>query len=382
MKRICAVTGSRADWGLLRPVLEKLRATPVQLQLLVTGSHLDPRFGKTAQSITDDGFDIDHRVPLPRHTDGPQGIADATSDAISGICGALLDLRPDIILILGDRYEIFAAAQAALIARIPVAHIAGGDISEGAYDDAMRHAITKLAHLHFTTNPDAQHRVLQMGEPNERVWMTGSPGIDALLGTPRWPRRKLEDKLGFALRARNLAITFHPATLDASSPSDQIETLLDALATFGDDTGLVFTGTNADTGGRSINDAVGEFVDARGNACFVQSLGQAGYYSLVEHSDLVVGNSSSGLYEVPSLRTPTLDIGIRQQGRLRGPSVSHVPTDSAAIRHAIEALLREPPSDFGNPYGNGSASEAIINALLTVDDPQALLIKHFAERPI
>lgn len=380
MKRICAVTGSRADWGLLRPVLRQLQAAPVGLQVLVTGSHLDPRFGNTVDAIIDDGFTIDARVPLSRRTDDAQGIADATGHALSGICQSLLKLRPDTLLVLGDRYEIFAAAQAALITRIPVAHIAGGDVSEGAYDDAMRHAITKLAHLHFTTNPDAQRRVLQMGEAQQRVFMTGSSGIDALLETPRWSRAQLQDKLGFDLRAKNLAITFHPATLDPLPPVEQITALLDAFDGFGDDTGLIFTGTNADTGGQAINDAIQRFVDARDNACFLQSLGQAGYYSLVEQADLVVGNSSSGLYEVPSLETPTLDIGMRQQGRLRGPSVRHVDTDATAIRKAIEDMLHNPPRDFTNPYGDGSASERIVAALLAIEDPQALLIKRFVER--
>lgn len=382
MKRICAVTGSRADWGLLRPVLRQLQAAPVGLQVLVTGSHLDPRFGNTVDAIIDDGFTIDARVPLSGRTDDAQGIADATGHALSGICQSLLRLRPDTLLVLGDRYEIFAAAQAALITRIPVAHIAGGDVSEGAYDDAMRHAITKLAHLHFTTNPDAQRRVLQMGEAQQRVFMTGSSGIDALLETPRWSRAQLQDKLGFDLRAKNLAITFHPATLDPLPPVEQITALLDALDRFGDDTGLIFTGTNADTGGQAINDAIQRFVDARDNACFLQSLGQAGYYSLVEQADLVVGNSSSGLYEVPSLETPTLDIGMRQQGRLRGPSVRHVDTDATAIREAIEDILHNPPRDFINPYGDGSASERIVAALLAIEDPQALLVKHFVERPL
>ena len=185
---------------------------------------------------------------------------------------------------------------------------------------------------------------------------------------------------GFDLRAKNLAITFHPATLDPLPPVEQITALLDAFDGFGDDTGLIFTGTNADTGGQAINDAIQRFVDARDNACFLQSLGQAGYYSLVEQADLVVGNSSSGLYEVPSLETPTLDIGMRQQGRLRGPSVRHVDTDATAIRKAIEDMLHNPPRDFTNPYGDGSASERIVAALLAIEDPQALLIKRFVER--
>lgn len=380
MRRICAVTGSRADWGLLLPVLERLRHAPVELQLLVTGSHLDSAFGNTVDDIISDGFQPDRRVPLDRDDDAAVGIAKAQAGALSGIARALSELHPDMLLVLGDRYEIFAAVQAALLCRIPVAHIAGGDVSEGAYDDAMRHAISKLSHLHFTTNPDARRRVLQLGEDDELVFMTGSPGIDMLLNTPRWPRTDLEARLGFDLRARNIAVAMHPATLDPTAPGDQIAALLEALQFCAADTGLIFTGANADTGGQAINEAIRAFVEHRPNACFCQSLGQVGFYTLVEQADLLVGNSSSGLYEAPSLHTATLDIGIRQQGRLRGPSVHHAANESGAIATAMTSLLRDPPDDFHNPYGDGHASERIVTALLSVEEPQRLLAKRFIER--
>ncbi|MCP5301056.1 MAG: UDP-N-acetylglucosamine 2-epimerase (hydrolyzing) [Chromatiaceae bacterium] len=378
--RICAATGSRADWGLLKPVLARLRDADATLQIIATGSHLDSGFGHTVDSITEDGFKTDRRVALERSSDSDRGVADAMAGAVAGITRALSELAPDILLVLGDRYEIFAAAQAALLTRTPIAHIAGGDVSEGAYDDAMRHAITKLAHLHFTTNADAHRRVLQMGEANDRVILSGSPGIDALLTTPRWEATRLEERLGLRLRARNLAVTFHPATLDPASPVAQITPLLRALESFGDDTGLIFTGANADTGGTAINEAMMNFAASRDNACFHPSLGPAGYYSLVALADLVVGNSSSGLYEAPSLHTPTLDIGIRQQGRLRGASVHNVANDTGAIGAAIRAMLQTPPSMFDNPYGDGHAGERIANTLLALRDPRQLLHKHFVER--
>ena len=377
--RLCTVTGSRADWGLLRPVLSRLRNTPIDSRIIVTGSHLDTRFGDTANTIEQDGFVINKRVPLNLKKDDILGVSKAMAQAVSGIAKALDELHPDLMLILGDRYEIFAAAQAALIARIPIAHIAGGDISEGAYDDAIRHAITKLSHLHFTTNAEARRRVMQLGESDERVFNTGSPGIDALHETPRWSQKQLEQRLNFKLLSRNLAITFHPATLDPAVPEKQIAPLLDALDGLSSDVGLVFTGANADDGGQTINRVIEDFADRHDNACYTVSLGQAGYYSLVEQADLVVGNSSSGLYEAPSLRTPTLDIGIRQQGRLCGPSVSHVKNDSDAIHERITTLLQQPPNDFTNPYGDGKASQRIGYVLLAIDDPAKLLIKHFVD---
>lgn len=377
--RICAVTGSRADWGLLKPVLVHLRASPASVQLVVTGSHLDTRFGHTVDDIQADGFTPDRQVALDLDGDDACAVARALGRAVGGIAEALHLLQPDIVLVLGDRYEIFAAAQAALLLRIPVAHIAGGDITEGAFDDAIRHAISKLSHLHFTTNAEARRRVLQLGETPSRVFNSGSPGIDALLGTPRWDRQQLQRHLGFSLRRRNLAITFHPVTLDDTGPEAQITPLLTALQAMDGTTGLIFTGANADNGGQRINDLLRDFVRAHDNACFCISLGQAGYYSLVAQADLVVGNSSSGLYEAPSLRTPTLDIGTRQQGRLRGPSVLHATNEHVTIGRMIDSMLRDPPQDFSNPYGDGNASRRIADALLAIDDPRQLLVKHFVE---
>lgn len=376
---ICAVTGSRADWGLLSPVLSRLRSSGFALSIIATGSHLDAGFGHTANAIEAQGFRIDAAVELDHAGDDRHAVAKRLAMAITGVTAALEKLAPDMLLVLGDRYEIFAAAQAASIFGIPIAHIAGGDISEGAYDDAIRHAISKLAHLHFTTNEAATRRVLQMGESPARVVHCGSPGIDAMLTTPRWSRERLEETLGFTLHARNLAVTFHTATLDPTPADRQVRPLLDALARLGDDTGLVFTGANADHGGQRINQLVGEFVARHGNACRVLSLGQQGYYTLLGIVDLVVGNSSSGLYEAPSLSTPSLDIGMRQQGRLRGPSVKHVENDAQAIHAAILESLQRPPTSYSTPYGDGTASERIVDVLSRIDDPPSLLVKHFNE---
>ncbi len=379
-RRICVVTGSRADWGLLKPVLDGIRnADNLQLQLAVTGSHLSFAHGHTIDIIEAEGYCVDARVDLALATTSAVDVTHALARGVSGFADALHDLQPDLLLVLGDRYEILAAVQAALIARIPVAHIAGGDITEGAIDDTIRHAITKLSHLHFVTNADALRRVLQMGENSANVHLTGSPGIDQLLATERLSRDALSAALGFSLRNRNLAITFHPATLDSTEPLTQLDTLLVALDPLGTETGLIFTGSNADTGADAINTRLAEFVATREHACLHSSLGQQRYYSLVALADAVVGNSSSGLYEAPSLGTPTVNIGSRQHGRLRASSVIDCPAQTDAIVEAIHAAYALNMSGVKNPYGDGHASEQILAVLRGSWQPEQLLHKHFFE---
>lgn len=375
--RICAVTGSRADWGLLLPVLTQIRDHPsFDLQLIVTGSHFDATHGSSHTHITSAGFSIDQSIPLDLQNDNHIGISQSVAAALTGLAEAYDTLQPDLLLILGDRYEIFAAAQAALFSGIPVAHIAGGDISEGAFDDAMRHAISKLSHIHFTTNPDASKRLKQLGENPQHIYCCGSPGIDAIKQTPLLSKKALEERLGMALKAQNLAITFHSETLNKQKGQEQVRPLLEALANL-DDVGLIFTGANADTDGLAINSAIKNFVQQHPNSCFHQSLGGQGYYSLVNHADLVVGNSSSGLYEAPTLNTATINIGIRQQGRLQAESVINCDNNSRAILTAINRTLKTPITKFLSPYGNGNAATCIINQLLNFDDYSPLLIKTF-----
>lgn len=376
--RIATVTGSRADWGLLRPVLRAIAAHPRLRSLLwVTGSHLEPRFGHTVDAILDDGFEVDACVPMDLATGDALDTAHALAQAIGGFAELLAQQRPDLLLVLGDRYEIFGAVQAAALARVPVAHIAGGDISEGAYDDAMRHAISKLSHLHFATNAEARARLLQMGEDPAHVLLCGSPGIDAILDTPLLPPDALGASIDFDFQARNIAVSFHPATLDPLPPADQVGTLIEGLRRIDPAIGLVLSGSNADTGGDAVNDALRAFAVQRPHSVFVQSLGAQRYYSLLAAADLLLGNSSSGLYEAPSLRTPTLDIGSRQQGRLRGPSVRHCALDAGAIADTVAELLNNPPEDFANLYGDGTAAHCIVQALAALDAPAALLHKRF-----
>lgn len=376
--RIAVVTGSRADWGLLLPVLREIQQQPKwEIKLWVTGSHLEARFGYTIDAIEAAGFTADACIPLQLSTDTASDTANALASAISGFAELLQDSLVDLLLVLGDRYEVFGAVQAALFAQVPVAHIAGGDVSEGAYDDAMRHAISKLAHLHFPTNAPAQMRLLQMGEAPQRVILSGSPGIDAILATPRVSRAVLAEYLGFTWQTQNLAVSFHPATLDALSVEQQLDALLQGLMGINPAIGIVLSGSNADTGGDRINQALQALAVQRPHTCFVQSLGAQRYYSLLAEVDLLVGNSSSGLYEAPSLGTPTLDIGSRQAGRLRGPSVVHCDYEATSISITITRLLKDPPDCFNNPYGDGAAAPRIVAALCAIDDPRALLQKHF-----
>ncbi len=380
-RTICAVTGSRADWGLLRPVLEAIREEPrLILQLVVTGSHLDLSQGNTQDSIPADGFEIDARVDIDLGVDTVVGVTRSLGRGVMAFADQLSILKPDLLLVLGDRYEILAAVQAALIARIPVAHIAGGDVTEGAYDDAIRHSITKMSHLHFVTNQAAYQRVLQLGEPEHRVFLTGSPGIDQLKNTPLLTRAELASALDFQFQERNLAVTFHPATLDEEDAVDQVDQLLAAIDQLGEDTGVIFTGSNADTRGDSVNARIADYAVEHERSKWFFSLGQQRYYSLVAQADAVVGNSSSGLYEAPSLGTPTVNIGSRQDGRLKADSVIDCPPRADMIRKAIETAYHLDASNVVNPYGNGRATEQIIQILTDDWDRFELIRKSFVDR--
>jgi UDP-hydrolysing UDP-N-acetyl-D-glucosamine 2-epimerase len=380
-RTICAVTGSRADWGLLKPVLSAIdQESELHLQLAVTGAHLDPAYGNTVETIEANGFNVDARIDLALSSGTAVEVTRALGRGVTGFAEVLSTLNPDLLLVLGDRYEILAAVQAALIARIPVAHIAGGDITEGAFDDAIRHAVTKLSHLHFVTNEDARRRVLQMGEAEARVHLSGSPGIDELKATKLLSREQLEQSLGFELRPRNLAITFHPATLDTADPVTQLNALLEALDRLGTDTGLIFTGSNADTGGDAVNARLAEYVADRDHAYLHASLGQQRYYSLVALADAVVGNSSSGLYEAPSLGTPTVNIGDRQKGRLRATSVIDCPVQADDIMDALQRAFSLDMSSVENPYGDGHAGERILAVLKQPWEREKLIHKQFVDR--
>ena len=375
---ICVVTGSRADYGLLYWLLRDLRDDPAyELQLVATGMHLSPEFGSTIDVIRADGFSVDACVETLLSSDTAVGVTKSVGLGVIGFAEAFGWMRPDLVILLGDRFEIFAAAQAALFTKLPIAHIGGGDVTEGAFDEAVRHSITKMSHLHFVTNEQAARRVASMGENPAHVFNVGSPGLDHLHRIRLLDRSQLERELDFRFRQRNLLITFHPTTLDPEPSIEQLGHLLAALERFDEDTGLIFTLPNADPEGRALIRLVKAFVDRKSNARAFASLGQARYLGTLASVDAVIGNSSSGLYEAPSLRTPTVNIGRRQQGRLKAESVFDCTPNNEAISNAIDQALAFGHKVVENPYKRGDSAQLIIERLSSIDDFPALTIKRF-----
>ena len=377
-RKIAVVTGSRAEYGLLYWVLRDLQAAPdLELQLIVTGMHLSPEFGMTVRQIEQDGFPIARRVEMLVSSDTPGGIAKSMALGLIGMSDAIEACRPDVMLVLGDRFEILAAAQAALLHNVPLAHIAGGDTTEGAFDESIRHAITKMAHLHLVTNELSARRVRQLGEDPASVLVTGSPGLDHLRRLPLLGRAELEAALGAPLGRRNLLVTFHPVTLEPEEGVRQQDELLAALAELPEDTVLWFTRPNADTGGRSLAQALDAWAAGRANVRVFSSLGQLRYLSLMAQVDAVAGNSSSGLYEAPSFRVPTINIGDRQRGRTAPESVIQCEPERAAIAAALEQSQGLDCSAVVNPYGDGDAAPRIVAAVRALAGSAASLKKVF-----
>lgn len=384
MKKICVVTGTRAEYGLLRWVMEGIRQSPeLELQLIATGMHLSPEFGMTVEAIEADGFKIDRKVEMLLSSDSAVGITKSMGLGMIGFADALAELKPDLMIVLGDRYEIFAAASSAMIARIPIAHLHGGEATEGVIDEPIRHGITKMSHLHFVAAEEYRRRVIQLGEQPEHVFNVGGLGIDNILRLKLLARHKLEEALNFKLEKRNLLVTFHPVTLEQNTSAQQMSELLAALAEL-KDTGLIFTMPNADTEGRVLFLQIEAFCERNSQARVYTSLGQLRYLSCMHHVDGVVGNSSSGLAEVPSFKKGTINIGDRQRGRLRAASVIDCEPDQDSIRKALK-LLYSPDFqaqllEVENPYGNGGASEAIVRRLES-QSLDNLLKKRFYDLP-
>jgi GDP/UDP-N,N'-diacetylbacillosamine 2-epimerase (hydrolysing) len=366
-RKICVVTGTRAEYGLLRWVMQGIQDSDVlDLQLIVTGMHLSPEFGLTVQEIEADGFLIDRKVEMLLSSDTPVGITKSMGLAMIGFADALSELQPNLLLVLGDRFETFAAASAALIARIPIAHCHGGELTEGAFDDALRHSITKMAQLHFVAAEEYRQRVIQLGEHPDRVFLVGGLGVDAIKRTKLLSREELEAVLDFKLGPRNLLITFHPVTLEHNTSAQQMGELLAALNEL-EDTHLIFTMPNADTNGRVLIRMIQDFCTTRPHAKAFNSLGQLRYFSCIHHCDGVVGNSSSGLAEVPSFKKGTVNIGDRQKGRLRASSVIDCEPKREAIseslRHLLALQIHTGLADYTNPYGDGGAGKRIVGEL-------------------
>ena len=369
MRKICVVTGSRAEYGLLRWVMQGIRdSVDLQLQVVATGMHLSPEFGLTFREIDNDGLPIDRKVEMLLSSDTPSGVAKSMGLGMIGFADALEQLRPDLMLVLGDRFEIFSAVAAAMVARIPVAHLHGGETTEGAFDEAIRHSITKMSHMHFVAAEEYRKRVIQLGEDPSRVFLVGGLGIDNIKKLRLLERAELEKSLNFALGVKSLLVTFHSATLENVNAAYQMGELLAALEDMSD-TQLVFTMPNADTGGRALIEMVEEFVVGHGNARAYTSLGQLRYLSCLQHVDGVVGNSSSGLLEVPSFKKGTVNIGDRQRGRLKADSVIDCEPDRQSIMQAIRRLyspqFQAALNGVRNPYGEGGAAGKIVEILRT-----------------
>lgn len=366
-RKICVVTGTRAEFGLLRWFMQEVRETTgLELQLLATGMHLSPEFGLTYREIEQAGFAIDYKVEMLLGADTSTAITKSVGLGMIGFADAYARLAPDVIVVLGDRFELLAAVAAALLAGIPVAHLHGGETTEGAFDEAIRHSITKMSHLHFVAAADYQRRVIQLGEQPERVFLVGGLGIDAIKRITLLDREALEESLDFKLGKRNLLVTFHPVTLENHSSTHQMSELLAALNELAE-THLIFTMPNADTGGKELAAMVTAFVGTHPNARAYSSLGQLRYLSCMKFVDGVVGNSSSGLAEAPSMGIGTVNIGDRQKGRLAAGSVIHCEPERAAIRNSIERIyaphFQQALPFVVNPNGTGGASKRIVEVL-------------------
>lgn len=371
-RKIAVFTGSRAEYGLLYWLMKDLQSSSaVQLQIIVSGMHLSPEFGETWRQIAEDGFDIDAKVEMLLSSDSAVGIVKSMGVGTLGFADALDRLQPDMLVILGDRFEALSIAQAALIMRIPIAHLHGGEITEGAYDDAIRHAISKMAYLHFVAAEPYRQRVIQMGEAPGRVFNVGAVGIDHLLRAPRMDIKQLRESLGFDLQSPYMVVTYHPVTLMDESPQTSFIALTEALDKFPQHQ-IIFTYPNADNGGRAIIPLLETYARTQPDRILaVPSLGFRRYLSAISMASAVVGNSSSGIIEVPAFGIPTVNIGVRQKGRLTAGSVLHCEPNNNSITQAIQKALT-PEFSFAckttvNPYGNGKAAEAILKVLGSYD---------------
>ena len=382
-RTICIITGSRAEYGLLYWLMKEIEEdSDLTLQIIATGMHLSPEFGLTYRVIEEDGFTIDEKVEVLLSGDTSVSIAKSMGLGIIGFADSFKRLSPDIVVVLGDRYEIFAACAAALVARPLIAHIHGGEATKGLIDDALRHSITKMAHIHFTSTEQSRGRVIQMGEQPERVFCYGAPGLDNIERLDLLDRQTLEQELNFKLDDTNLLVTYHPVTLDNNSAEMHFQELLAALNHFSN-TKLLFTKSNADTEGRIINRMIDDYVSRnKGRAIAFDSMGQRNYLSALKHVQMVVGNSSSGLIEAPSFKIPTVNIGDRQGGRVQGQTVIQCDPKKESI---LQALQKGFSKEFRtsvklavNPYGDGQTSPRIKNKLkefLSGDEELSSLIK-------
>ena len=364
-KKICVVTGTRAEYGILKPLLRKVKEdNELELQLVVTGMHLSPEFGLTYKQIEEDNFRISEKVEILLSSDTPIGISKSMGLAMISFSEVFDRLKPDLLVLLGDRYEMLSGASSAMVARIPIAHIHGGETTEGAIDEAIRHSVTKMSYLHFTSTEEYRKRVIQLGENPNRVFNVGAMGVEEILNTNLLSKEELEKELDFKIDSKTALVTFHPVTLEENTSEEQFQNILDALDNF-KDLKVIFTKANSDTDGRIINKMIDEYViKNKGKAKAFTSLGQLKYYSTIKYTDFVLGNSSSGILEVPTFKKPTINIGDRQKGRIQAFSIINSKPNLKEIVNSIDKALSE---DFNviiqnivNPYGNGDTSRKIM----------------------
>ena len=334
-KKVCVVTGTRAEFGILSRLIKCIDVEECfDLQLIVTGMHLSPEFGLTYKEIESYGLKINKKIEILLSSDTPIGISKSMGLAQISFAEAFEELQPDIIILLGDRFEIFSAASAALVATIPIAHIHGGETTEGAIDESFRHSITKMSHIHFTSTEEYKNRIIQLGENPNYIFNVGSLGIENIVHTPLTTKRDLEKQLGFKFKEKNILVTYHPETTKKNTAAN-FQSILNSLQKL-KKTQIIFTKSNADSNGRIINTMIDSFVASYENSYQTTSLGQKNYYNCLKYVDLVIGNSSSGIIEVPSFNIPTINIGNRQQGRVQSKSILNCNPITKEIDHAIQ----------------------------------------------
>ncbi len=367
MKKICVITGTRAEYGLLKWVMKGIKdSSKLDLQIIATGMHLSPEFGLTYKEIKDDNFKINKKVEMLISSDTPAGISKSIGLGLIGFSDALLELNPDAILVLGDRYEILSASIASMVSRIPIIHLHGGEATEGLIDEPIRHSISKMSHLHFVAADEYRNRVIQLGENPDRVFTVGGLGLDGIKNTKLLNKKDLQSSINFKFNSKNLLVTFHPVTLEHSTSEKQMIELFSAIDVL-KNTNIIFTMPNSDTDGRILFKMIKNYVDKNDNCKVYTSLGQKKYLSCLQYVDGVIGNSSSGIIEVPSFKKGTIDIGDRQRGRIKASSVIECEPNQMSISKAITKLysnnFQNELMEVANPYGSGGASLKIVNFL-------------------
>ena len=370
-RKICVVTGTRAEYGLLYWLMKEIEADKdLELQLIVTGMHLSPEFGLTYKEIEKE-FRIDKKIEMLLSSDTAMGISKSMGLAQISFAEAYEELKPDILVVLGDRYEIFCAVSVAMICNIPIAHLHGGEITQGAFDESIRHSITKMSHLHFTATDEYKNRVIQLGEEPNRVFNVGGMGIENIKRLKLLSKDEFEESINFKLNKKNILVTFHPVTLENSTAKEQFQELLDAIDEL-ENTNIIFTKANSDTDGRIINQMIDEYVTKNSHKSVgFASLGQLRYLSALQYIDAVVGNSSSGLLEAPSFKIATINIGDRQKGRIKALSVIDCEPKKEEILKAFKEIyskeFQEKLKNVENPYGESCPSKQIIEVLKNVN---------------